>query len=148
MKWLTVTLALALACDSTPPPITCYGIPPNGCPDQGSATCTDPTCAAVYECQADGGWALAYSCPPPEGGAPDADAGSDAPVIRDSGWDIDAPPGAFGGPGCIDLQQPDCPLGTVLICNAQCCGCESLFVCADGGWDFWGVCTDAGPVPQ
>ena len=41
-----------------------------------------------------------------------------------------APFGAFGGPGCADLEPPDCPLGLALSCNA-CCGCEDLFVCID-----------------
>ena len=58
---------------------------------------------------------------------------------------IDAPPGAFGGPGCGDLLEPDGALGVALACGASCCGCEDLFVCENGGWELWGTCGDAGP---
>ena len=62
---------------------------------------------------------------------------------------IDAPPGAYGGPGCVDLEQPDCSLGTALACGgtADCCGCQDLYVCSNGGWVPWGECTDAGITP-
>lgn len=135
---------LVLACDSGPAPVTCYGIPDGGCPNEGTDTCIDPTCAAVYDCLADGGWGLDYTCPVREGGAMDAPVTDSMP--SDAGYDVDAPPGAFGGPGCVDLQTPDCPLGTVLVCGGGCCGCQDLYVCDDGGWDIWGQCTDAGPV--
>jgi hypothetical protein len=68
---------------------------------------------------------------------PDTSTGFDA--------DIDAPPGAFGGPGCESLVVPDCALGVALACGAGCCGCEDLYVCENGGWDLWGSCGDAGP---
>jgi hypothetical protein len=70
------------------------------------------------------------------------DAG--APVSIDAS--IDAPPGAFGGPGCPSLQTPDCALGLALACDIHCCGCEDLFVCEEGGWALWGYCGDAGPT--
>lgn len=139
------TLALACGDQAIPPP--CRDIPDGGCPSQGGVACQDPTCAALYTCGADGGWIFVATCPPSDGSVQDA---SDGASPSDAGYDVDAPPGAFGGPGCIPLQQPDCPLGTALVCpNHQCCGCEDLFVCDDGGWDPWGTCSDdAGVIQQ
>ncbi len=135
-------IGLVIACDDTAAPVTCHDIPDGGCPVQNGLECSDPTCAAAYNCEPDGGWSLAYTCPPPDGGVVDV---ANETAASDAGYDIDAPPGAFGGPGCEDLEQPDCPLGLVLVCGS-CCGCEDLFVCDDGGWDPWGECTDAGPT--
>jgi hypothetical protein len=80
----------------------------------------------------------------------DAIAPTDAyvPEAEAASYDasIDAPPGAFGGPGCESLVVPDCALGVALACgNSACCGCEDLFVCENGGWELWGTCGDAGP---
>jgi len=143
-----LVVAAFVACGEQSPIATCYDIPEGGCPVQEGVACQDPTCAAAYSCLPDGGWALAYACPNYDASAPDgnaADAGSyDAPYE-----DIDAPPGAFGGPGCVDLEQPDCPLGEAIICEEQnhtCCGCEDLWICDDGGWDPWGECTDDGGI--
>jgi hypothetical protein len=134
--------AAAGGCDDQAPAVQCRNIPDGGCPTQGGVACDDPACAAAYTCGADGGWILDHVCPPQDAAAPDA--GLDAPSPSDAGYDIDAPPGAFGGPGCVTLQPPDCPLGTALVCSSGCCGCEDLFVCDDGGWNPWGTCTDAG----
>jgi hypothetical protein len=141
---VAVIVAIVVACDSQQAIITCKNIPDGGCPATGANDCADPTCAAGYTCGIDGGWTLAFVCPPQDGGSGDAIAPEAA---TDAGYNIDAPPGAFGGPGCVGLQPPDCPLGQVLICSSGCCGCEDLFVCSDGGWDPWGTCTDAGAVP-
>lgn len=65
--------------------------------------------------------------------------------VRDASIDVE---GAFGGPGCVDLQMPDCPLGVALTCPSGCCGCEDLFVCKNGGWDLWGSCGVDGAVPR
>jgi hypothetical protein len=143
LPWLVVA-----ACSDTPPPAQCHDIPAAGCPvDNGADACRDPTCAAVYTCQ-NGSWVFDHACP---GYSPDAapgavDAGSEAAPANDAA--IDAPPGAYGGPGCEDLQPPDCSLGTALACGAaaDCCGCVDLFVCNDGGWDPWGSCQDGGIV--
>lgn len=136
-------LFLAAGCDDSIAPAACRDIPDGGCPLAAGAVCQDPSCAAAYACQADGTWALDHVCAGQDASA--ADAGvppqSDA-GLRDVSTDVE---GAFGGPGCIDLQPPDCPLGTALACAQGCCGCESLFVCRDAGWDPWGVCDDAGP---
>ena len=134
--------SLAGGCSDVSPPIACRDIPDGGCPIQGGVSCQDPSCAALYSCNnVDGGWTFVKTCPPSDGNVQD----TNIPPPNDAGYDIDAPPGAFGGPGCIDLQPPDCPLGTALSCSSGCCGCEDLYVCDDGGWDPWGTCSaDAG----
>jgi hypothetical protein len=133
----------------------CGEIPPNGCPDDDGLACTDSTCAAGYACQGDGTWSLVRTCP----GYRDAgtvDATSAVPLLeagalRDvTGFDV--PPGANGGPGCVDLQGSDCALATALYCpqssSDPCCGCEGLFLCGSDGWIFWGECTvEAGLTP-
>jgi hypothetical protein len=76
----------------------------------------------------------------------DSGDGSDLPDAADAS--IDAPPGAYGGPGCGALQSPDCSLGFALACPSGCCDCEDLFVCENGGWNAWGSCTlEAGIQP-
>lgn len=142
-------LALAPGCSNPPTPVTCPDIPTGGCPqDNGADVCADPTCVAVYDCTHSGKWALDHTCPPRhDAGVMDAaeeiamDTG--APDVA-----LDAPPGAYGGRGCSDLQMPDCSLGTALGCSgtADCCGCMDLYVCQNGGWNLWGSCADGGIV--
>lgn len=135
MTWRVLLLFLVQCDSATVQP--CTNIPEGGCPLQHGLSCSDPTCVATYACRPGNQWELREKCPPREAGAPDA--GIDASP-KDAA--IDAPPGAFGGPGCADLQMPDCPLGTALLCTNGCCGCEDLYVCRDGGWDYWGTCGD------
>jgi hypothetical protein len=139
---------LVAACNGAPPPLQCPEIPKGGCPpDNGATVCSDPTCAAIYDC-VNGAWSLQMTCPQPPHDAAAADAHEAAPDggLPLDATTIDAPPGAFGGPGCISLEMPDCPAGTGLECASQlgCCGCQDLFVCDDGGWNLWGECGDAG----
>lgn len=143
---LAIGGALVWACSDQQPIVTCHDIPDGGCPVQGGVECQDPTCAAAYTCGADGGWVLAYTCPAHDGSVQDTSI--DSPPPSDAGYDFDAPPGAFGGPGCNALQPPDCPLGTALVCSSGCCGCQDLFVCNDGGWDPWGTCSDDAGVTK
>lgn len=138
------------ACTGGAPIVACVDIPAGGCPAQGGAdVCEDVTCNAVYDCD-NGHWVLQQTCPThADAGAVDGSVvAHDAATARDAA--IDAPPGAFGGPGCVDLQPPDCSLGTALVCGgaSDCCGCQDLFVCADGGWYAWGECVDGGVVEQ
>jgi hypothetical protein len=107
-------------------------------------------CEAAYACNPDGTWTLDHVCAARDAGAPDAADASDA---RDAeARDVvafDAPPGASGGPGCVPLESPECPLGTALACPQGCCDCEDLFVCESGGWTAWGTCDlDAGITPR
>ncbi len=141
---LAAGMAIALACETQTAIVSCHDIPDGGCPVQGGAECQDPTCAAAYVCLPDGGWQLSHICPPSDATIPDV---ANETTVSDAGYDIDAPPGSFGGPGCTSLEPPDCELGTVLLCNSGCCGCQDLFVCVNGGWNAWGACTDAGPTP-
>jgi hypothetical protein len=154
MRSLGLVLALApavavaaAACNDPPPAAQCHDLPAAGCPlDHGADACTDPSCAAVYACES-GSWVLVHACP---GYSPDA-APQPAEAATDSGAapsdaTLDAPPGAYGGPGCGDLQAPDCSLGTALSCSGttDCCGCADLYVCSGGGWSLWGQCVDGG----
>jgi len=148
--------AAAAACNSDPSAvIACRDVPDGGCPsDHGATVCDDPTCNAVYAC-VNGSWVFDKTCPPhPHDASVDAlaDATSDATVDSTSSIpdvSIDVPPGAYGGPGCSDLQTPDCSLGAALACATVpgCCDCQNLYVCANGGWNAWGTCGDAGIVP-
>jgi hypothetical protein len=134
--------ALFVACDDEAVPPPCTNIPAGGCPSShGAAACDDPSCEAVYVCLPNQSWQLDHACPARDAATPpDAQPGT-TPELDAS---IDAPPGAYGGPGCEDLEQPDCPLGVALACGAGCCDCQDLYVCEDGGWSFYGTCGDAG----
>ncbi len=138
------------ACEDGPVPEPCTNVPEGGCPLARGLSCMDPTCEAVYLCRPNNVWELYEHCPPHDASAPratvDATDTREASSIVDAS--IDAPPGAFGGPGCTSLQSPECALGVALGCGAGCCGCEDLFVCENGGWTLWGVCGDAGPIQQ
>ncbi len=140
---------IAVACgDGANPPHPCTDIPEGGCPLSHGVACEDPACEAVYACRENDTWVLDHTCPPHDASAPsDAGDAGDAPEASAFDANIDAPPGAYGGPGCGPLEPPDCELGLVLSCQTGCCGCEDLFVCQNGGWNLWGTCTDAGPVP-
>jgi hypothetical protein len=138
--------ALFAACNDIPQGQTCKNIPDGGCPLSYGVACDDPSCAAAYACNPDGTWTLDHVCPHGEAGVADAALLDRAPPPpRDA--NIDAPSGAFGGPGCPDLQPPDCSLGTALACPSNsCCGCEDLFVCSKGNWNLWGQCGDGGVI--
>jgi hypothetical protein len=144
-------LAVVMSCSDDAATVEpCNDIPPGGCPLSNGVACEDPSCTAVYACRANRVWELDHVCPPHEGGAPEAssgdggsDAASDGPREGSRPFDasIDAPPGAGGGPGCEDLQAPDCSLAVGLACPMGCCGCEDLFICNNGGWDYYATCT-------
>jgi hypothetical protein len=153
--FLLASFALFGGCTTTDhDAVRCDDIPTNGCPVGDVDVCTDPTCAAAYECNTDGSWTLDHSCPnfvpPHDAGPQDADAAPDASFV--SCLDAGLPPGAsaLGGTQCIDLEPPDCPLGEVLACTEgtanQCVvtGCESLYVCESSGWVAWGECEEDG----
>jgi hypothetical protein len=143
-----VGLLVASACNDPPTPAVCTDVPDGGCPqDNGPTVCQDPTCDAVYDC-VDGKWVFDKACPahPHDASAP-TDAADEAvpPDVH-----IDAPPGAYGGPGCTDLETPDCSLGTALACvgATDCCGCQDVWICQNMGWTPWGQCADGGLVEK
>ena len=144
-----VPLVVVAACSSPPTPTPCSDVPAGGCPqDNGADVCQDPSCDAVYDC-VNGKWAFDRACPAhPRDASADAPDGATDASTQPRDVHIDAPAGAFGGPGCTDLQQPDCSVGTALLCMdaTGCCGCQDLWVCQNGGWVSWGVCADAGVV--
>jgi hypothetical protein len=136
-------LAIASCEDNSVVAKPCSNIPDGGCPLSHGVACEDPACEAIYACRENDVWEFRAFCPGRDGGGPtDAFAPETGTAIDAT---IDAPPGAFGGPGCGELIEPDCALGIALACGATCCGCEDLFVCENGGWELWGVCGDAGP---
>lgn len=145
-----VAFAIGACTEDTSAQYTCNDIPVGGCPLSRGVACEDPSCAAVYACRAGNVWELDHTCPAREAG-PEIEAGAvdaDAGPIFDAS--IDAPPGAFGGPGCSSLQSPDCALGVALGCASanSCCECEDLYVCENGGWTLWGSCSpDKGIQP-
>jgi hypothetical protein len=132
--------AACSAFESLPEAQGCDEIPEGGCPGTGASDCTYAACAAIYSCEDGGtGWKLTATCPVHEAG-PDV-----RPPQRDADWDV--PQGALGV-GCQDLETPpDCSLEYALDCPAnECCDCEGIFVCEDGGWDPWGDCEDGGAL--
>lgn len=145
------SLAIVTACsEDAPTAEPCTNIPAGGCPLSRGVACEDPACEAVYRCLDNNQWELDHECPAHDASAvthdAEADAGEDADSsVRDA--DIDAPPGANGGPGCETLQAPDCTLGFALACPSGCCECEDLYVCQNGGWNYWGYCAD-GQIQQ
>ena len=136
------------SCKDTPPPAACGDLAPPACPeDNGADVCSDPTCASMYACQS-GTWTFVKTCPNynPDAGVQPVEASDDSASAPDV--PLDVPPGANGGPGCVDLESPDCSLGTALACGSSpgCCDCQDLYVCDNGGWTFWGECADGGVV--
>lgn len=142
-------LTAAVACSDAPMATTCKNVPLGGCPLSHGVACKDPSCEAAYACT-ENGWVLDHVCPAHDAGSLDAsparDAVADTSSIRDAS--IDAPPGSFGGPGCAELQAPECALGVALACSTGCCGCEDLFVCDKGGWTLWGACQNGQITPR
>lgn len=145
---LVVAACVVVACsDDVPVDEPCADIPAGGCPLARGVACEDPACDAVYACRSGGRWELDHSCPPHDGGAK-FDAGNSAGDARADAETqpvdaaVDAPEGAYGGPGCEPLQPPDCTVGFALACPSGCCGCEDLFVCKDDGWTAWGSCSE------
>ena len=120
----------------------CRNIPQGGCPWTVEDPCLDVACTAIYTCSASQ-WTLERQCSN-DGGMADISV-SDGSADHGLQWlhdaNIDARPGAYGGPGCIDLEAPDCSLGLALACGVGCCGCEDLYICEGGGWQFWGACS-------
>lgn len=139
------TLMLFAACDDGVVAQPCSNIPEGGCPLARGVSCSDPKCEAVYACRPNNVWVLQERCPERDAPSPtSSDAAVDARPSVELDASIDAPPGAFGGPGCPPLQSPDCALGLALACTTGCCECEDLYVCGGGAWSFWGICGDAG----
>lgn len=164
MKLLLPALSVVLfafACEGTLiAPLDCGEIPNGGCIDKGNAVdqCADRTCSTLYTCAANdpaatvGTWQQQRECPvrpaEPELDAGPVDAASDASVDEGGSLPPNLPAGAYGGPGCISLQVPDCALAVGYACQTACCGCEELFVCESGEWFTWGTCVDDVPTPH
>jgi hypothetical protein len=147
--WLSLGLfAGFIACQSVDGDVVrCKNIPAGGCPDRaGVDDCLDRLCTQLYRCNADETWSKTTACIGNEAGVTTDASVRDARAPRDV--NIDAPPGAGGGPGCGDLVLPDCNLLYALECPQACCGCEDVFVCANGGWESWGTCIGGQLTPR
>ncbi len=152
---VVVAYGVVSACSDPTIDDYCMDIPKGGCPGEDGTNCEDTTCAAIYSHSSSCVWTFVQSCPnykpPHDAGPPDGsrDAAPDGQLrdahLRDAGFVL--PPGAAGGPGCLDLESPDCPLDLALQCD-DCCGCQDLYVCVDGGWNEWGECGDGGGILQ
>jgi hypothetical protein len=144
---LAMILVLASACGDDIAQQPCRDIPDGGCPAQDNA-CDDPTCFTLYDCSPNSTWTVDMVCPaktPFDAGDIFLDSGADANAAVDGAAYLDVP-GALGGPGCEDLEAPDCSLGSAAVCN-DCCGCQDLYVCQNGGWVTWGECVN-GQIEQ
>jgi hypothetical protein len=143
---LPVLLIVGSACSDDPIPQPCTGIPEHGCPLAHGVACEDPHCAAIYACRANNTWEFVQPCPSYDASAEETyDAGTPPVVVLDAS--PDAPPGAYGGPGCDTLQAPDCTVGFAMACtSANCCDCQDLFVCTNGAWNEWGSCDPDGGI--
>jgi hypothetical protein len=145
---------LVAACGKDNEAVVCDGLAAPKCPDQGGLGCDDPSCETTYQCNAGGVWSFVRTCPsyvPPPDAGPDAAGASDGGPGRDAAFPFPIPPGAYGGQGCIDLQPPDCAVGTVVACADSvdpCCGCDTLFTCVDGEWIAWGECEADGGIVE
>ena len=136
---------LIFACDGDKIEVSCDEIPAGGCPKSGDTDvcAADPSCKAVYACN-DTKWTRLATCPDrPDVNADAATAEADTAPPRDASFvDGPLPEGAWGGPGCLDLQEPDCSLGLAATCGQGCCGCEDVFLCTNGAWVAYGFCQD------
>lgn len=140
----SAALAL-LGCSTQDEAHTCTNVPSGGCPLLNGTACDDPSCVAAYACTPNG-WVFDHACPAHDGGTMDGATMPTDAGARDVDVDV---PGASGGPGCDPLQPPDCTLAFAASCpTSDCCGCEDVFVCQDGGWNTWGVCADGGLSPR
>ena len=144
---LAVAFVTAAGCSQGDPIATpCRDIPANGCPlNDNDTDCADPCCAAMYACVG-GEFTLDHACP----GFTGCDAGTPPPDDASDSCDVtgfDAPSGASGGEGCVELIPPDCPLSEALVCSSNpCLACDSFFACVEGAWIFWGGCSADGGV--
>ena len=115
----------------------CGAIASGGCPGESQENCADPACVFVALCDVGvGRWNVVSTCDRRAGdGGVLADGGalpvSDA-AVRDGG--------SSSSTGCPPLQEPDCSDMTRAACPSGCCGCEDVFRCVSGGWDYVGPC--------
>jgi hypothetical protein len=148
VTFLCVTLSIFVgACgEGAPLRDRCEPLAVDGCPGNSLAVCADDACAFVASCDlATGRWVTVGACPR---GATDAGAGDgagDAGTLTDATAPTDASPDAAareGGSsaGCPPLQLPDCSESTRAACGGGCCGCEDVFACVRGGWEYLGPC--------
>ncbi len=147
---LTVVLLATTTCQSLPTGTGCVDIPAGGCPLDRGGTCADPTCNALWACNA-GAWSLMQECDQPDAGAGGGGAGGGP---SDAGPD-DGPCAMVSidltgqTQDCMpDLAFPDCDVAAALGCVQQACltGCSDFWMCSMAGWIAVAYCTDDGQL--
>jgi len=131
--------ALAACSDNGAIRERCGALEADGCPGETLASCADLACAFVARCDvASGAWTRVATCPARPVDAGTVEAASDAAIA-----DAVAPGAEDAGSssaGCPPLEVPDCSESTRAACPSGCCGCEDVFRCVAGGWDYVGAC--------
>ena len=131
--------ALAACAESGAIHERCGALEADGCPGETLASCADTACAYVARCDLSSAtWTRVATCPARlvDGGT--VDAASDG-----GGTDAVAVEGGDAGSssaGCPPLEPPDCSEAMRAACPSGCCGCEDVFRCIAGGWDYVGPC--------
>ena len=128
---------LLVGCGSSDGVLLCGQIPADGCPQGRGGSCTDITCAALYDC-VEGDWTEVEHC---EGGGTTAGstasgAGGCEVAQIDHAGEID---------GCTpDLLEPDCPAVAAEVCAPCETGCADFLLCTDSGWIDVAACDESG----
>lgn len=129
---LSMGAAAAGACGSVDPILLCGEIPLGGCPIGRRGSCSDDTCAGLYDCVG-GHWTLSRACAARDGGPDDGAA---------DGADLDAPctpvsiDAASTSAQCADLEVPDCQIKGFQTCAENACKteCTYFYICQPAGW--------------
>ena len=146
---LLVVLLAPAGCQGIPTGTGCSDIPAGGCPTDRGGTCDDPTCNALYACNA-GAWSILQWCDQPDGGAGGGDAGGGDGGPRDGG---PCTPVSINTTGetqdCTpDLEGTDCSVEAALGCEETACltGCSDFYLCTAPGWVHVAYCDDNGDL--
>lgn len=140
LLFAVVTAALGAAalggCEGDEGLLLCGEIPLQGCPAGRGGSCTDETCAALYDC-VEGRWTVVTSCGRDGGTEPlsEVEAGCEQAEL-DAGLEAT---------GCKpDLQLPDCPVAAARTCVGSACltGCLDFYACSTEGWRLVAYCDD------
>ena len=147
VTFLCVTLSILVGACSESAALRerCEPLAADGCPGNSLAVCADDACGFVASCDlATGRWVTVGECPraAADGGVGDggatSDGASDAAATADASRDAALDGGSSAL--CPPLQPPDCSETTRAACGAGCCGCEDVFACVRGGWEYVGPC--------
>jgi hypothetical protein len=136
----TLAVSVLVSCQGSEDVLLCGEIPLHGCPAGRGGSCTDETCAALYDC-VDGAWTAVQTCSF-DGGVEQVDGpdGACEQAELDAGVEVT---------GCHpDLQVPDCPVAAARTCVESACltDCVDFFACSAAGWKLVAYCDEEGHV--